>query len=111
MQDLYITEQVKRLHDMLRDKGVNSICEYSDGHKHVDLAILDAQIYIEVDGLYHYTNPDQIERDFKRTRHSDDDNFDTIHIPNIIIKDHCLEFANAIKDLVNKRFKSNLVKT
>ena len=56
--------------------------EHWDNHKHIEIAILDAKIYIEVDGLQHYTDPEEIKRDFKRNHFSDGDDFKTIHIQN-----------------------------
>lgn len=98
-----ITEHTTELFNELRKLGINAVLEYNDGHKHIDIAILDARIFIEVDGLHHYTDADQIERDFKRNHFSDGDDFDTIHIPNLIIEHHRLAVARAIEKIVKKR--------
>jgi very-short-patch-repair endonuclease len=103
MNDPYVTEQTKRLHEALGKLGIDSIVEYNDGHKHVDIAIVSARIFIEVDGLHHFTDPKQIEADFKRNHYSDGDDFDTIHIPNIIIQHHCDEVAAAIAKVISSR--------
>ena len=105
MKDPYVTEQTRRLHESLMSLGVSSILEYSDGHKHVDIAIPLAHIFIEIDGLHHFIDARQIEVDFKRNHYSDGDDYDTIHIPNIIIQHHCEEVAKAIAVLVNKRIQ------
>ena len=105
MTKLYSTEQVNKLNKALQDNGIETVLEFSDGHKHVDIAILNAKIFIEIDGLHHYTNPKQIEADFKRNHFSDGDDFDTIHIPNIIIEHHCDAVAKAIAEMVKKRLK------
>lgn len=103
MNKPFITEETKKLNEVLNQNGVNTMLEYSDGHKHVDIAIPAAHIFIEVDGLHHFIDSKQIEADFKRNHYSDGDDFDTIHIPNIIIEHHCNEVAKAISTLVAKR--------
>ena len=99
----FMTDQARELYELLKQGGINAESEYSDGHKHVDIAIRDAHIYIEVDGLHHFTDPAHIEADFKRSHYSDKGNFDTIHIPNLIIEHHLQEVADAIIQVVNKR--------
>lgn len=98
-----ITKQTRLLSVELEKKGVKHELEYSDGHKHVDIAILDAKIFIEVDGLHHYTDSEQIKRDFKRDHFSDGDDFDTIHIPNELIENHLEKIAEAIAKIVKER--------
>ena len=102
-----VTEHTTELFNELKKLGVNAILEYNDGHKHIDIAILDARIFIEVDGLNHYTNAEQIERDFKRNHYSDGDDFDTIHIPNLVIEHHRVAIARAIEKIVRKRCSPN----
>jgi very-short-patch-repair endonuclease len=97
------TEQARRLNDALKSRGLVTEPEYWDGHKHIDIAIPSAHIYIEVDGNKHYLDADQIGRDFKRNHYSDGGDYDTIHIPNLIIFDHCEEVADAITKVVKSR--------
>jgi ABC-type lipoprotein release transport system permease subunit len=59
--------------------------------------------FIEVDGIHHLTDPEQIIRDFKRDHFSDGDDFDTIHIPNELLKTHLEQIADAITTVVHKR--------
>jgi very-short-patch-repair endonuclease len=106
-QITFTTKHTQELHDALKNKGINAILEYHDGHKHVDLAIIEARIFIEVDGLHHFTDPNQIIRDFDRDHFSDGDDFDTIHIPNIIIEHHLEEVAKAITDVVKSRLNNS----
>lgn len=98
-----MTKQAKELYELLKQRGVNASPEYWDEHKHIDIAIPDAHIYIEVDGLQHFTDPEQIVKDFKRTYFSEEDHFDTIHVPNLIIEYHLQEVADAIIKVVNIR--------
>src|SRR3989344_663063 len=97
------TPQVKKLNEVLKQKGVKTDLEHWDHHKHIDIAILNSKIYIEVDGLSHYVNPEQIKRDFKRDHFSDGDDFRTIHITNQLIDTHVDEIAEAISEIVKEQ--------
>lgn len=99
------TSQTIRLSNELKKLEIEHRVEYPDGHKHVDIAIPYARIYIEIDGLYHYINAEQIKKDFKRNHFSDGDDFDTIHIPNELIEKHAPEIAKAIAEVVKERIK------
>ena len=80
------TPQAVKLRQELERRGIRVLSEVNDhGHKHIDLAIPSARINIEVDGRRHYENPFQIMSDLKRAHYSDDEGYDTIHIPNIFI--------------------------
>jgi very-short-patch-repair endonuclease len=106
----YITKQTGMLSEALKQKGIRHICEYSDGHKHVDIGIPYVKIFIEIDGLYHYTDPKQIKADFKRDHYSDGDDFDTIRIPNEIIEEYLEPIAHAIAQIVKERESELVVK-
>lgn len=97
------TPQAKMLHDALIALGVDAKLEYNDGHKTVDIAVLPAKLYIEVDGGHHFTNPDQIERDFKRFHFSDGDDFNTFYVTNHIVELHCEKVAKALAEVVRRR--------
>lgn len=99
------TEQAKRLHDALLKHGITAELEHSDGHKTVDLCIKEARFYIEVDGLHHLTNTDQIIADLKRDHYSDNEGFETLHIPNAIFKNERIfeSIVEAIVGAVKKR--------
>lgn len=97
------TKHVRLLIDALQQRGIHCIAEYADGHKHVDIAILKAKLFIEVDGLQHFTSPDQILRDFRRDHYSDGDDFSTIHIPNIVIEHFLDQVADAICEVARIR--------
>ena len=56
-----ITPQVTSLYNALMNKGIKCELEVWDGHKHIDISIPWAKIDIEVDGLHHYSNPEQIQ--------------------------------------------------
>ena len=102
-EEKYASNQARKLYEVLCSKGVNAELEYSDGHKTVDIAILNAHLYIEVDGLQHFTNPEQIMRDFKRNHYSDGDDFSTFYVTNQIIDSYLDEVANAIVEVIRQR--------
>jgi very-short-patch-repair endonuclease len=87
----------------LDKRGVRSITEYPDGHKTIDIAIPEARLYIEVDGIQHLNNPEQIIKDFKRDYYSQREGFYTLHIHNDDIKNHLNSIADAIVDVVRGR--------
>ncbi len=97
------TPHSRRLWAALKERGIDSETEYFDGHKHVDIAIRSARIYIEVDGIQHFTNPEQIMRDFKRSHYSDGDDFSTFYVTNQIIETHLNEVADAIAKVVEMK--------
>jgi len=96
----YASHQAKLLYEALCKRGVDAILEHSDGHKTVDIAILSAHMYIEVDGIQHFTDPEQIMRDFKRNHFSDGDDFRTFYVTNQIVETHLDDVADAIVRVV-----------
>lgn len=97
------TKYAQLLFDELEKKGIKPQLEYFDGHKTIDIAILDAKIFIEIDGLHHYTRPEQIKADFRRNHFSDGDDIDTIRIPNELIKNHLKEISEGIAEVIRER--------
>jgi len=107
MSKYTFTDQAKQLYEALIAKGIHATKEHWDGHKHIDIAVEPAKIYIEVDGMKHYTNSKQIEADFKRDHYSDREDFNTIRIPNIIIENHLEEVVEAISEVILNRLQKN----
>ena len=101
------TKHALMLYDALRKKGITAELEYSDGHKTVDIAILSPQIYIEVDGLHHFTDPEQIIRDFKRNHYSDGDDFSTFYVTNQILDKYLDDVVNALVKVVETKSKKS----
>lgn len=77
--------------------------EYWDGHKHVDIFIPSARLFIEVNGLQHYTESKQILADLKRSHFSDGDDFDTVELTNQLIDRYLNKIANAVVSVVRQR--------
>jgi very-short-patch-repair endonuclease len=97
------TKQVLALADALKEKGIELELEYWDGHKHVDICISKAKLFIEINGLQHYTDPEQIITDLKRNHFSDGDDFFTIPITNQLVETHLKGIAGAIVEVVKER--------
>ncbi len=86
-----VSPQAIKLHQALLNRGIKCQLEYFDGYKHIDITIPWAKIDIEVNGLQHYTNPNQIMSDFQRSYWSiTRDDYDTFHVPNLVV-DQCLD--------------------
>jgi very-short-patch-repair endonuclease len=94
------TKQVLKLADALEKRGVIFKLEHWDGHKHVDIFIPKDNIYIEIDGMHHQTQPDRIISDFNRDYFSFKNNFFTKHITNEAIETHVEEIADAISAII-----------
>jgi len=102
-----ISDQARKLHSALLQRGVEADIEKWDGHKHIDVSLDDAALYLEIDGDHHYTDSDTILRDLKRDYFSSDEGFGTIHIPNDMIDTHLDKVADALVKVVRVR-KSEL---
>ena len=97
------TKEALDLKIELEKLGVRVLAEVDDGYKHVDLAIPEARINIEVDGARHLVDPYQILSDLKRTHYSDDIGYATIHIPNAFIHSDIGAIASAIAEAAKIR--------
>lgn len=98
-----ISDQARKLHSALIQRGVAVEIEKWDEHKHIDLSIESAGLYIEIDGDSHYTDAETIKRDLKRDYFSNEEGYDTLHIPNHIIDEQIDAVADAITEVANSR--------
>lgn len=105
-QEKFASKQARMLYDALCEKGIDAELEYWDGHKTVDIAILNPRIYIEVDGIQHFTNAEQILRDFRRYHFSDGDDFNTFYVTNQIIDHHLVDVVTALVKVVAIKSKN-----
>jgi very-short-patch-repair endonuclease len=92
------TVEARALKKELEDRGVKVLEELNDGFKTIDLTIPRAKINIEVDGIQHLTNPKQIVADLNRGYYSHKNGFDTMHIPNEMIRTHLEEISEALTE-------------
>lgn len=95
------TPQTLKLVEALTIRGVQTETEHTDGHKHVDIFIPKNGMYVEVEGLQHFTNPEQIKKDLFRDYYSDREGHFTFRVTNQLIDKYVNEIADAIRDLVN----------
>lgn len=99
------TKYALKLYNALKKRRIKSDLEVWDGYKHVDLCIPWANLDIEIDGIQHFTNSKQIEKDIERSYWSQErDDFDTIHVPNILIEKYLDEIADAIAKVARNRY-------
>jgi very-short-patch-repair endonuclease len=81
------TEETIRLYFALKQRNVPAQLEKFDGHKHIDIAIPEAMVNIEVDGAHHNFNVNQARSDLKRTYYSFLKGYLTLRIPNSLVYD------------------------
>jgi very-short-patch-repair endonuclease len=98
-----VTPQAIKLSNALKDLDVKHKLEYSDGYKHVDIAIESAKLYLELDGTKHGFSPKQMSIDDERDRYSHRGGYDTKRIPNAWVDKNVDRLAASIAVLVNKR--------
>jgi len=97
------TKEASDLREALQKRGVKVYIELDDGYKHIDLAIPKAKLNIEVDGIKHLTDPNQIVADLGRGYFSHKNGYNTMHIPNEMIHKHLEEIADALTEATKIR--------
>jgi very-short-patch-repair endonuclease len=93
------TYYANKLKQLLRKLGIKVDEEVYDGYKHVDLSIDSAKLDIEVDGMHHLTDSQQIVTDIKRSNYSREDGYETIHVHNMDIKQDAGGIASALAEV------------
>lgn len=93
------TYYAKNLKWLLQKLGLRVEEEVSDGYKHVDLSIPSGKLYIEVDGVQHLTDSQQIITDYKRSYYSREDGYETIHVHNADLKQSAGGIASALAEV------------
>jgi very-short-patch-repair endonuclease len=96
------TPEAKSLYYALKKRGIRSELEKWDGFKHIDIAITSAKLNIEVDGKQHHSHRQSLA-DLKRTFHSSKKGYETIRIPNTLVRKDVKEAAEYIAELVRTR--------
>lgn len=95
------TEESITLYFALKKRGVPAEIEKHDGFKTIDIAVPEAKVNIEVDGLHHKYNGNQAIRDLKRILNSYAKGYLTLHIPNAIVNNNLEEAADLITEYLN----------
>ena len=98
-----VTPQAIKLSNALKNLDVKHKLEYSDGYKHIDIAIESAKLYLELDGTQHGFSPKQMCADDERDKYSLRDGFVTKRIPNVWVDQNVDRLAASIAVLANKR--------
>lgn len=99
------TPQAMKLCRALRYAGYQAYMELFDGHKHIDIAIPDVKLNIEVDGLQHVFNRRQRLSDLKRTGYSFSKGYDTHRVRNSLIDNDFDATVKRILGVLAKRVK------
>ncbi|QWX82671.1 hypothetical protein H0I23_09340 [Cellulophaga sp. HaHaR_3_176] len=89
-----------KLYYGLREIGINSMLEWWDGKKSVDLAISRVKLNIEIDTEYNTISHEQAIMDLEEAMHSFKNGFTTIRIPHVVVKYYLKETVNNIKGIV-----------
>ncbi len=105
-KDKVSTKEALALKNALEKRGIRVYKELDDGYKTIDLAIPKAKLNIEVDGIHHLTNPSQIVADLSRGYYSHKNGYDTMHIPNEMVRTHLEEISEALAEASRIREKT-----
>lgn len=89
-----------KLYVVLRRRGVYAELEKYDGFKTIDIAVTNAKVNIEVDGMQHNYNAGQALADLKRTYYAFRKGFLTLRIPNSLVRNDLDETANFITNFL-----------
>ncbi|MDH6309805.1 hypothetical protein M2451_002011 [Dysgonomonas sp. PFB1-18] len=105
------TWQTITLYFALKTRGVPAELEKFDGFKHIDIAITDARVNLEIDGGHHNYDTKQAMADLKRTYYSFLKGFLTLRIPNSLIcnNDIIEETADFIVKFLNENNRKDYV--
>lgn len=96
------TPEAKLLYNALKREKVPAYLEKWDGYKHIDIAIPEAMINIEIDGCHHNLHSNQALADLKRTYHSFKKGYFTLRIPNSLIRNHLDEVVDLVIEILNE---------
>ncbi len=94
------TKSALLIGNCLKDRGIEVIFEHWDGHKHVDIFVPSANLYIEVDGLQHYISAKHIMSDIERDYWSHKEGFKTFRIPSFVALTNYRSVVIAIEKIV-----------
>jgi len=93
------------LYEELASRNIDVTLHFNDGFKTVDLAILSADLYLEVDGEQHCYKTKQARSDLTRTKHDLLKGIVTIRIPNVLVQNELEYTADMIEEIVEDRVR------
>jgi very-short-patch-repair endonuclease len=94
------TREALDLYIALKIRGVPAELEKWDGHKTIDIAVTEAKVNIEVDGVQHNFHSGQALADLKRTFFAFKKGYLTLRIPNSLVRYHLEETADYITEFL-----------
>jgi len=95
----------QKLYDALKRRGVYCELESYDDHKHIDISIRDAKLYIGVDGKHHSLDPEQLHVDLVRAEESQKKGFATKRYTLGEIDKNLEGIADTLAEVVEQRIK------
>ena len=101
------TPEARELGELLRQYGWKVELEKYDGYKHIDIAIVECKVNIEVDGLQHGYSRKQALADLERTYYSFIKGYVTLRIPNVLVHDY--EARKTTAEFINKFLQTDSV--
>ena len=96
------TRYQRMLFEALKGRGINCEFEFYDGFKHVDIAIPQAKLYIEIDGSHHSTDATQLSKDLKRDELSNKDGYRTKHYTNKELAENFTKIVDALVEVITE---------
>ena len=96
------TENHRNLYFALKKRGVPCEFEAYDGYKHVDIAIHEIKLYIEVEGTLNAIDPDQFFNELRNDNFSAQGNYNTKRLNNEFISSHLDQIADTLKEVYLK---------
>lgn len=101
------TEYAKRLYNELNTLGIKCELEKFDGYKHIDIVITSAFLNIEIDGSHHNLDRTQANSDINRFYFSYIKGYNTIRIPNSLLREEAdiKNTARLIKKMIQEKPK------
>ncbi|HDZ04772.1 hypothetical protein LCGC14_0198490 [marine sediment metagenome] len=85
-----------QLYYALKEAGVNSMLEWWDGKKSIDIAISRVKLNIEIDSAYDKLTEHEAINNLEEAMHSFKNGFTTIRIPHIVVRYYLNETVNNI---------------
>ena len=76
--------------------------EKYDGYKNVDIAVVEARVNIEIDGVHHADNADQAFADLQRAFYSFKKGFFTLRIPDVLVRQNLKQTADYVTAFLNE---------
>jgi very-short-patch-repair endonuclease len=96
------TPEARELFFALKQRGVPAELEKFDGHKTIDISVVEAMVNIEVDGGQHNYDGKQALCDLQRTLYSFKKGWLTLRIPNSLIKHNLEQAADHITEFLQE---------